>query len=247
MHKAQEKQWIEQNVSGVYPEPESVGAAFTHRLRQAIGDQPVFRFAQECGISDSQIRKYLEGSMPGLDKLIMIARAAEVRVGWLATGELPVRDCGEAPGLQVGNSFQAMYAKEFALIPRHELQAPPDRAGEASKRMIGALAFHRDWLFGEGLEPENLVLISARGYSMAPTISYGDLLLVDTCERELSEDAIYVLRLNHHVVVKRLQLDWKGGLWICSDNPQYANQHLRAEEAEELNIVGHVVWVAHRV
>ncbi|RLK50860.1 phage repressor protein C with HTH and peptisase S24 domain [Alkalispirillum mobile] len=247
MHKTQEQQRLEAVITGGGPEPESVGAAFSRRLRLAIGDQPVFRFAQRCGISDSLIRKYLEGSMPGLEKLIMIARAADVRVGWLATGELPVRECGEAAGLRVANTLQARYAGEFALIPWYEAQCDSAADQSPDERMAERLAFRRDWLLGEGLAPEGLVLVCAGGDSMVPTVADGDLLMVDTRERDLAEDAIYVLRLDHHVVAKRLQVDWKGGLWVRSDNPQYADQHISTEDAAELNIVGRVVWMARRI
>lgn len=69
-----------------------VESGFSHRLETAIGDQSVLSFAKKCGVSDSLVRKYLGGSLPGLDKLLLLAKAAEVRVGWLATGEPPMRE-----------------------------------------------------------------------------------------------------------------------------------------------------------
>lgn len=49
-----------------------------------------YSFAKKCGMAESLIRKYLSGeSLPGLDKLVTIADAADVRVGWLANNEGP--------------------------------------------------------------------------------------------------------------------------------------------------------------
>lgn len=59
---------------------------FPRRLRECIGDRSVHSFATACGLSDSLIRKYLSGSLPGLDKVVIIAREAGVSVEWLATG-----------------------------------------------------------------------------------------------------------------------------------------------------------------
>ena len=248
MSKVQALERLESSLSDQAPEEESVGTAFARRLRMAIGDQAVFRFAQECGMSDSLVRKYLEGSLPGLEKLIMIAEAAGVRVGWLATGELPVRDSGRngAPGC-VRTLHPAAFG-EFELIPRYEIQ--PDTTDETvadQQEAVERLAFRRDWLTREGLQPDSLVLVGARGDSMEPTVADGDLLLVDTRERGVTEDAIYVIQLDDHVVAKRLQVDWKGGLWVRSDNPQYVEQHITDQEAAQLRVVGRVVWVVRRV
>jgi phage repressor protein C with HTH and peptisase S24 domain len=60
---------------------------FARRLRVAIGNQSVLSFATKCGVSDNLIRKYLKGSLPGVDKLVTMAKTAGVTVEWLATGE----------------------------------------------------------------------------------------------------------------------------------------------------------------
>ncbi|MDR9467516.1 hypothetical protein [Marinospirillum sp.] len=60
---------------------------FGDRLRQAIGQRSILSFAKECGISDSLIRKYLAGSVPGLAKAVIMARVSKVSLEWLATGK----------------------------------------------------------------------------------------------------------------------------------------------------------------
>tara|TARA_R110002012_G_scaffold309795_1_gene517074 strand:- start:584 stop:1087 length:504 start_codon:yes stop_codon:yes gene_type:complete len=60
---------------------------FGARLKEAIGQRSVLSFAKECGISDSLVRKYLAGSLPGLDKALVMARTLGVSLEWLATGE----------------------------------------------------------------------------------------------------------------------------------------------------------------
>ena len=64
------------------------GEGFPERLKIAKGRVSANAFAQQCGISESVFRKYLSGaSVPGADKLVDIARVADVSLVWLATGE----------------------------------------------------------------------------------------------------------------------------------------------------------------
>ncbi|MEW5885876.1 MAG: helix-turn-helix domain-containing protein [Pseudomonadota bacterium] len=59
------------------------------RIKQAIGDEPVAAFARRCGIGESLLRKYLQGSEPSASNLVKIATAASVSLDWLATGQGP--------------------------------------------------------------------------------------------------------------------------------------------------------------
>ncbi len=80
--------------SGQIPEKES--DAFAARLKQAIGDVSVRAFSLKSGVSESTLRAYLTGnSDPSRRALVAMARAADVSVGWLATGEEPVDQASE--------------------------------------------------------------------------------------------------------------------------------------------------------
>ena len=61
---------------------------FAARLKAAMGEHSVYRFAKKCGFTESTLRKYLAGdSIPGADKLIYMAQVADVSLQWLAMGE----------------------------------------------------------------------------------------------------------------------------------------------------------------
>lgn len=62
---------------------------FKYRLHSVISREPsVNAFAKKCGCTEGVLRSYLAGkSLPGLDKLVSIAKAGNVSVEWLATGE----------------------------------------------------------------------------------------------------------------------------------------------------------------
>jgi transcriptional regulator with XRE-family HTH domain len=66
--------------------------AFASRLMEAAGDKKPYSLQRETGIAESLIRKYMSGqSIPGADKLALLARATGVTMDWLATG----KDAGE--------------------------------------------------------------------------------------------------------------------------------------------------------
>lgn len=60
---------------------------FKERLVEVIGNESVRSFSSRCGISESVLRKYLNGSYPNMDKLPRIAEASGRTMEWLLTGE----------------------------------------------------------------------------------------------------------------------------------------------------------------
>ena len=70
--------------------PRGVGG-FPHRLRLAIGEQPIRHFAEKADLSEGVVRKYLRNdSYPTLDRLSRLAEAANVRAEWLLMGNGPM-------------------------------------------------------------------------------------------------------------------------------------------------------------
>lgn len=52
----------------------SSDSSFADRLRQVIGDEAIYAFGRRAGISDTALRSYLKGSVPGIDKAVKIAQ-----------------------------------------------------------------------------------------------------------------------------------------------------------------------------
>lgn len=115
-----------------------VGEGFPDRLRLALKGESVHAFAARAKIGDSTMRKYLSGSEPGLDKVIRIARAARVRLEWLATGSGPMHELC-APATLVATQVGAVtVATDARLISRLT-----ERILVVHKEMGVALAIHQ--------------------------------------------------------------------------------------------------------
>lgn len=207
---------------------------FAKRLLLAIGDETTHAFARRARIPDSSLRNYLNGSMPGLKKLLQIAEAAGVTLDWLISGAGPMRPGAELRPVSEG----------FSLIPRLDIRAAAGAgAHNSSEESSEALPFPTDLLRMHGVNPRTARLLQSSGDSMVPTILDGDMLLVDTSMQSFVDDSIYVLVFAGRTLVKRLQMLRSGDILIKSDNKElFEDETVPADEVPQINVAGRVKW-----
>lgn len=227
-----------------------VGTAnFSDRLAVAISGESVHAFSKRAGIPDSTVRAYLSGSMPGLDKLIVLAEAANVTLDWLVAERGPMRpSIAQAQATAAGLpsvDLPAGYAPAgFVAVPKIDIRpsAGPGSLVVHNESEPDILGFREDWLRRIGVSPKFARLMVAKGDSMWDTIADGDLMIVDVSVREIVEEAIYVLVYGGLVRLKRVQMLRSGFLLLKSDNPRYQDEQVPLAEREELIIEGRVRW-----
>lgn len=107
---------------------------------------------------------------------------------------------------------------------------------------IGMESFDRRFLDRLGVRSTQLAMLRARGESMAPLIEDGDDILVDESDRRVgTEGAVYVIRLDGALMVKRVSRE-RGGLRVCSDNAAFPA--LALQPPRDIEILGRVVWLS---
>lgn len=229
--------------------PESA-ESIRERLRQAVDEAGGPKHvASRSGIPLGTLNKYLSDTKIPADRLPALADGCDVRAIWLLTGEEPMKRGGSA-SISAGAEIRARGRKsaegEYVYIPRFDVTASagpgrwPDR-----EIVLDHMAFRRDWVRRAlGTDPSHLVLITATGDSMEPTIRSGDLLLIDTSVDRLRDDAIYVIVRGGQLVVKRLQRLFAGAVVVHSDNPAYRDEQLDDGDLQQLKIAGRVRWIA---
>lgn len=157
---------------------------------------------------------------------------------------------------KTGQSSQSNYKVEqleppygFILVPRYDVAASMGHGSVIhSEQIVDHLAFREEWVRTElSANPKNLVLISAIGDSMEPTLRAGDLLLIDRSSEGVTQDAIYAFATNGELRVKRMQLKIDGSVVIKSDNLQYEAETLLVDQVGLLRIIGRVVWSGRRM
>jgi phage repressor protein C with HTH and peptisase S24 domain len=133
-----------------------------------------------------------------------------------------------------------------------ELASPSDSTADKSKLKKRKEGSHIDlikpdgWFFPadfvrEQLQtsPKHLLVVEAEGDSMAPTITPGDRVVVDTGHKTPSPDGLYAIRDSFdNVIIRRLQLlraTRPSRVKIISDNPKHAVEEV---DLNDLEIVG---------
>lgn len=91
----------------------------------------------------------------------------------------------------------------------------------------------------DGISSRNAVVMRVSGDSMAPTIESGDLVLVRRYRagEQLTDGAIYVIRHDGWVMLRRLRANERKTIKLDADNPQTASMLVRSAEIEIIGIV----------
>lgn len=237
------------------------------QARESLGLTQKKAAEKANGMSLPSYKDYEAGkTMPGGEAIQDLTKLG-INANWLLNGEGPMllsellgdalQDFVDAENLQkTAGAIRRSVAREpaaapygFLLVPRYDVAASMGNGAIIhSEQVVDHLAFREEWVRTElSANPKNLVLISAIGDSMEPTLRAGDLLLIDRSTAMVKQDAIYAFATNGELRVKRMQLKIDGSVVVKSDNPQYEAEFLTSEQIASLRIVGRVVWSGRRM
>ncbi|WP_440054702.1 XRE family transcriptional regulator [Pseudoalteromonas sp. T1lg65] len=190
------------------------------------------QFALLTGKSPSHIYRICKGlSRPSMQYLEHLYTLFSVDLNWLLTGEQP----SEQSINQV--------ADDLTLIPKLDIEAS---AGMGSvngyEEIREQFALNTRWLNSQlGVYSDQLAFVSIRGESMQPTLFDGDMVLVDLSQNQPRNEGVYVVQTEDGLMAKRIKP--KHNLFdVISDNPDYPNWQINAENAAQHGIAGRVVW-----
>lgn len=209
---------------------EAFKAEISLRLKDAVrnagGNKAV---SAKSGIPLKTLGNLLAGQPPTAVQLYRLAHACQLPLDWFV-GK------AEVSAAQLGD--------EFVLVPRYNVQASAGNGSLIySEQIVDYLAFKADWINKTlHMNPEWLLLIEAIGDSMEGTISDGDLLLINTHEPRIRENAVYAINVNGNLLVKRVQLKLDGTVVVKSDNPKYDPEIIKAPDTNTLRVIGQVIW-----
>jgi len=168
--------------------------------------------------------------VPDADILLRIGRLHNKSVEWLLEGDV--------------SSERAADISSYTLIPLYNVEASAgDGEIPIDESVREYIPLKIAWLKAElraGIS--GVLAVPVRGDSMQPTISDGDVVLVEKTS-EIRDDAIYVFRRGDVVQVKRLQALPGGSFRVISDNRErYEPYTVDPTEYPEYSVIGRVIW-----
>nr|WP_317893805.1 S24 family peptidase [uncultured Sphingomonas sp.] len=213
------------------------------RLRQLLADLNLSQseLARRVGVSQAAIAKLVTRGAAGSKHIHAIARELHTTPAYLM-GEVDDSAEGAVPP-----PTPALIAEQLDLVEIRSIDFAYGMGGTFGEDHIEeeVLHFPRKWIQAITSSPApSLTFARGRGDSMAPTMNEGDVILIDRAQRTvLEQDAIWALTLGPIAMVKRLRVKGEQ-VTILSDNDRVSPDTVHAEE---LNIVGRVVFVGRRL
>ena len=118
-----------------------------------------------------------------------------------------------------------------------------------SEEQTHLISFSPEWLNKEiGVSHNDVFLMLVDGDSMYPTLKNDAMIMVNRNFNGLS-DGIYVMRHDHNLLVKRLQMLPGGIIKVKSDNNMYEPWEINKEHLNgtDIELIGRVVWSGQRM
>lgn len=193
---------------------------------------------------NAALQNIKKGSSPAVDRVAALAAALglDFYIG-------PKRETAPTPQVTLNGA-------DYASIPLHDawLSAGPgiDNGGA---NFVDHLAFRRDWLKRIGISASQSCLARVWGDSMFPTLSPGDMVLLDTSRTDppirsrTSVDRrrpmIWALLDGGEARIKRIERPNAETIMLVSDNPDHPPELRSGHQLDQLKVIGKVVWWGH--
>lgn len=182
--------------------------------------------AKRADVPRATLDRILAGQEPRLGDALRLARVVETDLQWLATGR------GAPNAASAG----------FVSVPIYDVRLAAGVAtfAEAAEQ-IGEMPFDLGLLRDLGrTNTDGLAVFTAEGDSMWPTVQDGGRVLTDLKDVRLRE-GVFAFRTGDDLRIKRLRR-LVDGIEIRSDNERYPPELLTGDAADELTIIGSVLW-----
>ncbi len=205
------------------------------RVQSALN---VSELSRMINVPYKSISNYEKGERkPTVEYLALIAEHLGANTEWLLFGK------GAMFATEESKKNFDVCSSDYVYIPIYDIRAAAGHGCIVDEEtVIDHFAFKIDWFNKNicGSKPD-LVIFTAHGESMEPTIKNGDLIMIDTSDKRI-RDGIFVVRFDNTLLVKRLSLMPKEKLQIKSDNPEHPTFEVDLKDEDSFAVIGKVVW-----
>jgi phage repressor protein C with HTH and peptisase S24 domain len=194
---------------------------FSERLKSIVPSGTGRDFAKKAGIGYSTVHNYLQAvSSPTLENLVLLAKAGDVSVEWLATGKEFSKTTSTD---QVEKLFKIPFidGKDFLLL---DTNAFPNLRNKTA----------------------NLAALRVKTDVMEPTFMVGSVLLINQNQKQLRDGKVVVLHKEGNYLYKRVQLV-PDGYNLSSDNTKYSAMTVNQGSLSSFDVLGEVLLVLNQL
>lgn len=194
---------------------------FSERLKSIVPSGTGRDFAKKAGIGYSTVHNYLQAvSSPTLENLVLLAKAGDVSVEWLATGKEFSKTTSTD---QVEKLFKIPFidGEDFLLL---DTNAFPNLRNKTA----------------------NLAALRVKTDVMEPTFMVGSVLLINQNQKQLRDGKVVVLHKEGNYLYKRVQLV-PDGYNLSSDNTKYSAMTVNQGSLSSFDVLGEVLLVLNQL
>lgn len=194
---------------------------FSERLKSIVPSGTGRDFAKKAGIGYSTVHNYLQAvSSPTLENLVLLAKAGDVSVEWLATGKEFSKTTSTD---QVEKLLKIPFidGKDFLLL---DSNAFPDLWDNRA----------------------NLAALRVKTDVMEPTFMVGSVLLINQNQKQLRDGKVVALHKEGNYLYKRVQVV-PDGYNLSSDNTKYSAITVNQDSLSSFNVLGEVLVVLNQL
>ena len=155
-------------------------------------------------------------------------------------------DIEEVKSANILDYAAEMDSEQYFTVPLYDISAAAGAGYHISKdstEIIKPLIFEKAYLRQLG-NPKDIYGLFIYGDSMMPVLPDGSLILVDPNKKDFWQGKIYLIRRGTMLYVKYVEADSNKIVLISANKPKYDDIiiDLRADQPEDFEILGQVVW-----
>lgn len=207
--------------------------------------------ADAAGCSIDLIRKLEQGNRKNTTFKVKIAKACNVSVSWLDTGEGEMIESTDISNREVRQNLAQYFIdpinldsnEEYPSIKRVNIRLSAGITGFSIDFDVedkSPIVMRKEWFVSRGYKPEKLLAVEVKGDSMQTGLYDGDTVVINTLDNTPKDGEVFAINYEGEMLIKRMVRD-AGTWWLSSDNPDQRKHPRKECSGTSCLIIGKIV------
>ncbi len=203
-------------------------STFLQRLISVTSVQNQSQLAEKLNVGRAAISLAKQKDTVPSKWIFSLAQEFSLNSDWLATGN--------------GSPYPISQEQNHGCVkvPHILPQLSRDKSLLFDDHFTEKIHFNSLWLASLG-NPNEMASLTMTGPCMHPEIKEKDLVLIHLDDKNMFSGGIFALAIDGFILIRRTEKS-PGHLLLLCDNPDYPNHSLLREEADQITLLGKVIW-----